>query len=133
MTQSNKRRSPRNKASAPKAAASEVDAGRISPEELTALMHATHGNPFAVLGPHPAGARTVLRALLPGALAVSVLDAAGQPIAELARQDDSALFTGALPAGCTTEVALVWEPPWEQSMMSAAGRKHFGWDDDGDA
>ena len=40
MTQSNKRRSPRNQASAPKAAASEVDAGRISPEELTALISA---------------------------------------------------------------------------------------------
>lgn len=99
MTHAKKRRSPRNKTSAPQAAASQVDTGRISPEELAALMHATHGNPFAVLGPHPAGAHTVLRALLPGALAVSVVDAAGQPIAKLARQDDSALFTGALPAG----------------------------------
>jgi 1,4-alpha-glucan branching enzyme len=39
----------------------------------------------------------VLRALLPGALAVSVVDAAGQPIAELARQDDSALFSAPCP------------------------------------
>jgi hypothetical protein len=42
----------------PQAAASQVDTGRISPEELAALMHATHGNPFAVLGPtRPAHAR----------------------------------------------------------------------------
>lgn len=79
MTHAKKRRSPRNKTSAPQAAASQVDTGRISPEELAALMHATHGNPFAVLGPHPAGAHTVLRALLPGALAVSVVDAASRP------------------------------------------------------
>ena len=32
----------------------------------TYYVRAEHGDPFAVLGPHPAGAHTVLRALLPG-------------------------------------------------------------------
>ena len=33
----------------------------------------------------------------------------------------------ALPPACKTEVRLVWQPPWQQSMMSDAGKRHFGW------
>lgn len=33
----------------------------------------------------------------------------------------------ALPPSCKAEVRLVWEPPWQQSMMSEAGKQHFGW------
>lgn len=103
MTHAKKHRSPRDPASAPQAEAGNVDSGQLTPAELAALMQATHGDPFAVLGPHQVGDRLVLRTLLPDALAVTVIDAAGQPLAELARQDDSALFTGALPPGTTRQ------------------------------
>lgn len=32
-----------------------------------------------------------------------------------------------LPEGCLPEIHLVWEPPWNPSMMSVAGKQHFGW------
>jgi metal-sulfur cluster biosynthetic enzyme len=54
------------------------------------------------------------------------------PLGEMITDEVKEVLGGALPAGCTAEVALVWEPPWEQSMMSAAGKNHFGWEDDGD-
>lgn len=54
------------------------------------------------------------------------------PLGEMITDEVKEVLGGALPAGCTAEVALVWEPPWEQSMMSAAGKKHFGWEDDAD-
>ena len=53
------------------------------------------------------------------------------PLGEMITDEVKEVLGGALPAGCAAEVALVWEPPWEQSMMSAAGKKHFGWEDDG--
>ena len=45
------------------------------PDELAALLTATHGNPFAFLGPHQVGAgRWVVRAFLPHAREVALLD-----------------------------------------------------------
>jgi len=38
----------------------------------------------------------------------------------------------ALPPGWSADIRLVWEPPWQQSMMTDAARKHFGWEDAGD-
>ncbi|MDO9597244.1 MAG: 1,4-alpha-glucan branching protein GlgB, partial [Azoarcus sp.] len=60
-------------------------------------MHAAHGNPFAILGMHVADGAVVVRALLPDASGVEVLDQRGRRVAVLERQGDSALFTGAMP------------------------------------
>ncbi|MEX8519296.1 MAG: 1,4-alpha-glucan branching protein GlgB [Leptothrix sp. (in: b-proteobacteria)] len=60
-------------------------------------MRADHGDPFAVLGMHPVGEALVVRTLLPGALAVDLLDAQGRRLCALLRQDDSALFTAVVP------------------------------------
>jgi metal-sulfur cluster biosynthetic enzyme len=38
----------------------------------------------------------------------------------------------AMPPGWSADIRLVWEPPWQQSMMTDAARKHFGWQDDDD-
>jgi metal-sulfur cluster biosynthetic enzyme len=38
----------------------------------------------------------------------------------------------ALPPGWSADIRLVWEPPWQQSMMTDAARKHFGWEDASD-
>lgn len=97
--------------------ATPAESGRIAPAELAALMRAEHGDPFAVLGPHQVGERLVLRALLPDARAVTVVDAAGAPLADLARQDDSALFTGVLPPG-TPRTAHRMRVSWSDGHQS---------------
>jgi len=64
---------------------------------VEALLSATHGDPFAVLGPHegPDGSR-VVRALLPGARRVEAIDATGRPAGALER------LAGDLFAGIVT-------------------------------
>jgi 1,4-alpha-glucan branching enzyme len=62
----------------------------LDPGEIAALLRGEHGDPFAVLGPHPAvgpsGAAAVwLRVLRPGALGVTAVDADGRAVASLAR------------------------------------------------
>jgi len=79
------------------ASPSEPIVATLAPEVLAELMVACHRDPFSVLGMHPVAGGQVVRALLPGAVSVVVVDEAGQAVAPLARQDDSALFTGAIP------------------------------------
>ena len=47
------------------------------PAAIEAIVHGRHGDPFAILGPHGSGADREVRAFLPGAEAVTVLDPAG--------------------------------------------------------
>ena len=46
---------------------------QLDPESTRALVHATHDNPFAVLGPHDTPEGRVIRAFLPGATKVEAL------------------------------------------------------------
>ena len=46
---------------------------QLDPESTRALAHATHDNPFAVLGPHDTPEGRVIRAFLPGATKVEAL------------------------------------------------------------
>ena len=73
----------------------------LDPALMEALTQARHHDPFAHLGPHAdATGRWWVRALLPGAEAVSVVQAAdGQELAALTRRDPAGFFEGALPAG----------------------------------
>ena len=68
--------------------------------EIDALRHAAHGDPFAVLGLHAdAGGRPWLRALLPGAAQVAVLDASnGELLGALTKRHTDGLFEGPLNA-----------------------------------
>ncbi|SEB21012.1 1,4-alpha-glucan branching protein GlgB [Variovorax sp. YR216] len=67
--------------------------------EVRDLMRAEHGDPFAVLGPHETDEGLRVRALLPGAKSVTVMQSgSGWPLAELDRQGDSDLFAGLVPA-----------------------------------
>lgn len=47
----------------------------------------------------------------------------GAAIVEDARRAIRALA----PAGTAVNVRLVWDPPWDASMMSERARAHFGW------
>ncbi|NRF68336.1 1,4-alpha-glucan branching protein GlgB [Aquincola sp. S2] len=71
----------------------------LSDHEVNALVAARHPDPFAVLGLHADGRRgLVLRALLPQAAEVVVLDAAsGQPVAALQRSHPDGLWLATLP------------------------------------
>ena len=59
---------------------------------LAAVVQGTDGDPFAVLGPHPLGTGTVIRAMLPRAKHVRVVDAGGAQLADAERVDDAGLF-----------------------------------------
>ena len=72
---------------------------RADPAEVTALLQARHGDPFAVLGPHRLDAGYVLRCLLPGAAEAELL-LPGGPVA-LRRHDAAGFF----------EARLEGEPP----------------------
>jgi 1,4-alpha-glucan branching enzyme len=67
---------------------------------IRAVVEGEHGDPFAVLGPHrvqtPDGAAVVVRAMLPGATAVSVLSE-GVPATPMERLHASGLFEAVLP------------------------------------
>jgi 1,4-alpha-glucan branching enzyme len=74
-----------------------TDPSQLDRAALDALMAADHGDPFALLGMHEQDGAVIVRTLLPGAEAVTVVDARGRRVAELTRQDDSALFTAIVP------------------------------------
>ncbi len=42
-------------------------------------------------------------------------------------EDVHAVLAKVLPATLEPEVRLVWEPPWDPSMMDEATKQHFGW------
>ncbi len=65
--------------------------------QIAALCEGRHGDPFALLGPHPGGAGgQVLRCFLPGAHEVQAV--AGKQRWPLARLHEAGLFEGPLPA-----------------------------------
>ncbi|CDZ41001.1 1,4-alpha-glucan branching protein GlgB [Neorhizobium galegae] len=64
-------------------------------EGLAALVEGRHGDPFSILGRHQYGNLTVVRALLPGALSVEVVEAdTGKVLAELETIHEGGLFAG---------------------------------------
>jgi 1,4-alpha-glucan branching enzyme len=74
-----------------------VDAA-LEPGALDALRDGRHGDPFAVLGMHVEDGLPVVRAFLPWARRVAVIDAeSGAEVAELPRQHADGLFAGFVP------------------------------------
>ena len=81
--------------------------GALPGGELTALLQARHGDPFAALGPHAAadGTRWV-RALLPGAQSVQVV--AGARAWPLAQRHGDGFFEGAVGALGLYQLRVRW-------------------------
>src|SRR5690242_9946600 len=48
--------------------------------DIEAIVAARHSDPFAILGPHPAGASTVVRAFVPGATILWLVPDHGAPL-----------------------------------------------------
>ena len=70
---------------------------RLDQSQVEAIVGALHGDPFAVLGPHMVKPGVVIRAFAPGALELEARDAAGRPIAVLARRHPAGVFEGLAP------------------------------------
>ena len=71
---------------------------RLPAATVRALIEARHGDPFAVLGPHEMSGGLVIRALVPSAERVEVIEeATGAVAGELARTDAEGFFEGLLP------------------------------------
>ena len=69
----------------------------IDQATVTALMMGDHHDPFSILGMHQHEGKLVVRALLPGALSVAVIDfKSGRKVASLDRVEDSAVFVAAI-------------------------------------
>jgi len=71
----------------------------LSPDIVAAVVAGTHGDPFAVLGPHPdpdAGGRIVLRVVRPDAEQVSAIAPDGSLLAVLRRRHDDGFFEATL-------------------------------------
>ena len=66
-------------------------------EEFAALVEGRHNNPFAVLGPHLVDGGRIVRTLQPDALAVTLVDTAGNRLARMVKCHAGGLFEGPLP------------------------------------
>ena len=70
---------------------------RLSEASVRALVEARHDDPFAVLGPHEVAGGIVVRAIVPGAERLEVVEeGTGAVAGELARRHDAGLFEGVL-------------------------------------
>ncbi|OHC68062.1 MAG: hydroxylase [Rhodocyclales bacterium GWA2_65_20] len=49
------------------------------------------------------------------------------PMGEMIVGDVRAALKKALPDAIEPDIRLVWEPPWNASMMDEASKQHFGW------
>ena len=66
-------------------------------DEITALVAARHGDPFAVLGAHSTPAGVVIRAFVPYAEALEARTPAGDRLVRLERRHPAGVFEGLLP------------------------------------
>jgi 1,4-alpha-glucan branching enzyme len=79
----------------------------LAVHEVEALTQGRHGDPFAVLGPHPqADGSTWVRALLPGAQEVQAV--VGGVLAPLALRHPAGLFEGPLPSAAPYRLQVLW-------------------------
>jgi len=96
----------------------------LNDTEAQALADGRHGDPFAVLGMHADAAGGLwVRAMLPGAAAVAVIDhASGRPVATLALRRAEGLWEGQVPgpvAGFDYRLDVRWH---DAAEGDAAGR-----------
>ncbi|MCF8151192.1 MAG: metal-sulfur cluster assembly factor [Burkholderiaceae bacterium] len=49
------------------------------------------------------------------------------PLGDMIIENVRAALAPALPQDQALDVNLVWEPPWQPSMMNETAREHFGW------
>jgi 1,4-alpha-glucan branching enzyme len=75
---------------------------------LEALVNGTHGDPFAILGPHVMAEGMIVRALLPGARAVKLISVSGAPLADASPTYQGILFEAQLPRKEDYRLEIDW-------------------------
>ena len=81
----------------------------IDDQAVQALVDGRHGDPFAILGQHEAERGTVVRALLPGAVAVDLLSReTGERLASLEPVHPGGLFAGRLDRHTAYTLRIHW-------------------------
>ena len=76
---------------------------------LQALVEGRHGDPFAILGPHPAGQGSIVRVFMPGATSVELLaQDSGSSLARLERVHAGGLFAGRRDYQSAYRLRIVW-------------------------
>jgi 1,4-alpha-glucan branching enzyme len=76
--------------------------------EIEALAHALHGDAFRVLGPHDTSSGRVVRAFLPGAVAVEVLRRTDRARLGRLEPSDSGLFQGTVSEQAPYLLRITW-------------------------
>ena len=79
-------------------ATADTDANRLA-DQYEALVRGNHDNPFAILGVHHSGKQRTVRAFLPQAQRVAVVDTTGDVLADMQRVHDGGVFTAIMPPG----------------------------------
>lgn len=75
-------------------AAAPAQSNRAADRDVKAIVSGTHGDAFAVLGPHGPDGRQVARCFIPHAEFVEVHTLDGHMVGELVRRDDAGFFEG---------------------------------------
>ena len=70
---------------------------QMADADVQSLIAARHGDPFQVLGPHETPQGLAIRAFVPHATSVEVIDSEGKAVATLALRDGAGLFEGLVP------------------------------------
>ncbi len=66
--------------------------------------------------------------VLPGRIEVDItMTTPSCPMGGMIVDEARSVVAAALPPDIEVDVNLVWEPPWDTSMMSEHAREHFGW------
>ena len=64
----------------------------------------------------------------PGSLVIEMtMTSPACPMGDMIVGDVHAALAKVLPATTEPDIRLVWEPPWNPSMMNEATKQHFGW------
>jgi 1,4-alpha-glucan branching enzyme len=87
-------RAPAKRSQTASAGDTSVDFTAMDPGEVEALLHARHGDPFAVLGLHEVGDRFVARAFVPAAEAVEAESLGGEALGALTCVHEGGVFAG---------------------------------------
>jgi 1,4-alpha-glucan branching enzyme len=84
-------------------------------QALDALVNGNCADPFAYLGPHPAGAQTCsVRVLAPGAKQVALTDASGSLLAVAHPIREGGLFSAEIPEGTSYRLRIDWPDAIEE-------------------
>src|SRR5688572_11090140 len=76
--------------------------------EADALIHAQHGDPFRLLGPHESSAGPIVLVLLPGAEAVEVLRRSDRSRLGRLEMVESGLFQGSVSERAPYVLRITW-------------------------